>query len=52
MPLQQHHVNRLKQIVEAEQGEVLSDKEAWLMARRLYGMFRLLLHGVLDEDIE
>ena len=52
MPIQPHHVDRLKAIIKAEQGKDMTEKEAWDMARRLYHLFRLLLWGIVDGDDE
>jgi hypothetical protein len=50
MPIQQRHVDRLREIMQSERNEELSNEEAWEMTRRLYNLFRLLLHGVIDGE--
>jgi len=48
MPMQQHHVDRLREIIQREQGRTLTNEEAWEMARRVYNLFHLLLRGTHD----
>lgn len=43
MPLNQQHINELKKIYRHDNGDDLSDKDAWAMGIRLIAMFRLLL---------
>ncbi len=50
MPIQQHHVDRLREIIQKEQGKNLTNEEAWETARRLYHLFRLLLWGIVEGE--
>ena len=44
MPLNQKHIDELKQTYLKHTGESLSDQEAWNMARRLVNLQRMLLN--------
>ncbi|SYZ73750.1 hypothetical protein TRIP_C60020 [Candidatus Zixiibacteriota bacterium] len=52
MPLQQHHIDKLKTIYQKRFGTSLSDKEAWEMGIRLVNLFRLLLKSDQKKDEE
>ncbi|MBU0598126.1 hypothetical protein KKF61_03975 [Patescibacteria group bacterium] len=43
MPLEQHHIDKFKEIYKKQYGEEISDDEAWLMAENLINLFKLLM---------
>jgi len=43
MPLNNHHIEELKNLYRQEMGEDLSDREAWDMSQRLISLHRLVI---------
>ncbi len=50
MPLNQRHIDELKEIYHKHTGDSLSNQDAWDMARRLIGLFRLLLNNKHNNE--
>jgi hypothetical protein len=50
MPINQHHIDELRQIYREEFGEEISNEEAWEMCTRLVNLYRLLLDAEIEQE--